>query len=340
MALEVAKGIVRLEAGTTPAEELDFRPRALVLWWCRERSAGCAGGIGFATDGGGDASTAWVADDALAPGVLSRWGAEAPLLFHDDPRTPDASFRGHVRFADRGFSVECDREPEHPWLVHYLALGGSDVHSAAVRSLVLDSTGTRAVTGLGFTPGFVLAAVGAGSMAGRAAIGSRGWVRRGRSAEQPGGRRVRLAGRRRRNDCARSSMHRRNRRASRCRSVRRDRSPQPARLVRPRRVHARDHALDLRASARGPRARRGQLHGRPGHCVVAKLRRSASSLPEHSSSAPASTQRRTRATSDACAWAASRAISAPAASRGPPAGAAPGRPSHARVPPPKPSSRS
>jgi hypothetical protein len=166
MALEVAKGILRVAQGSTPAEELNFRPRALVLWWCRERGGGCAGGIGFATDGGGDASTAWAADDALAPGVLSRLGAETPLLLHGDPRTPDVSSRGRVRFADRGFSVECDHHPEHQWLVHYLALGGSDLHRASVRDLMLDSTGRRAVTGLGFEPAVVLAAVGAGSKAG------------------------------------------------------------------------------------------------------------------------------------------------------------------------------
>lgn len=166
MSLEVAKGIVRLESGTTPTEELGFRPHALVLWWCRERSSGCAGGIGFATDGAGEASTAWVANDVLAPGVFSRWGAEAPVLFHEDPRTPDVSSRAHVRFGNLGFHLECDRRPERPWLVHYLALGGSDLQSAAVRSLVLDGTGTYAVTGLGFTPSIVLAAVGAGSTAG------------------------------------------------------------------------------------------------------------------------------------------------------------------------------
>ena len=166
MALEVTKGVLRLAPGTTPAAELTFRPRALVLWWCRERTEGCAGGIGFATDGGGEASTAWAADDGLAPGVLSHLGAQAPLLLHSDPQTPDASARGRVRFADRGFSVECDHHPEHPWLVHYLALGGSDARRAAVRDLVLDSTGTCAVTGLGFEPGVVLAAVGAGSIAG------------------------------------------------------------------------------------------------------------------------------------------------------------------------------
>jgi hypothetical protein len=166
MALEVAKGILRVARDVTPAAELNFRPRALVLWWCRERSGGCAGGIGFATEGGGDASTAWAADDALAPGVLSRWGAETPLLLHGDPQTPDVSSRGRIRFGDRGFSVECDHHPEHSWLVHYLALGGADVHRAAVRDLALESTGTRAVTGLGFEPGLVLAAVGAGSKAG------------------------------------------------------------------------------------------------------------------------------------------------------------------------------
>ncbi len=166
MALEAAKGILRLAPGSAPSEELNFAPLALVLWWCREGSGGCAGGVGFATDGGGDASTAWAADDALAPGVLRNWGAEAPLLLHGDPQRPELSSRGRVRFAARGFSVECDREPEHPWLVHYLALGGSDLRRAAVRDLVLDSTGTRAVTGLGFEPGVVLAAVGAGARAG------------------------------------------------------------------------------------------------------------------------------------------------------------------------------
>jgi hypothetical protein len=166
MGLEVAKGIVRLEAGMIPVEELHFRPRALVLWWCREQSVGCIGGIGFATEGGGAASTAWAADDPLARGALSRCGAEAPLLFHDDPRTPDASPRGHVRFAGHRFSIEYDREPKHPWLVHYLALGGSDVRSAAVRSLVLDGTGIRDVSGLGFAPSVLLAAVGAGSTTG------------------------------------------------------------------------------------------------------------------------------------------------------------------------------
>lgn len=166
MALEVSKGIVRIEAGISPVEELGFRPHALVLWWCREPSAGCAGGIGFATDGGGAASAAWAADDDLAPAALNRVGADAPLLFHEDPGAPDASFEGHVRFAKHGFFLEYEREPEHTWAVHYLAFGGSDVHGAAVRSFVLDRTGTRTVAGLGFTPGVVLAAVGAGSTAG------------------------------------------------------------------------------------------------------------------------------------------------------------------------------
>ena len=166
MTLEVAKGIVGLEGGTIPGEQLGFRPRALVLWWCREQPAGCTGGIGFAADGAGEASTAWVADDALAPGVLSHWGAETAVLFYEDPRIPDAAARGRIRYADRGFSVECDRELEHPWLIHYLAVGGSDVHGAAVRSLVLNGTGGRAVTGLGFAPDIVLATAGAGSTAG------------------------------------------------------------------------------------------------------------------------------------------------------------------------------
>jgi hypothetical protein len=85
------------------------------------------------------------------------------VLLLENPETPSLCSRGHIRFTDRGFSVECDRASEHPWLVHYLALGGSDLHRAAVRDFVLSNTGTYAATGLGFEPGVVLAAVGAGS---------------------------------------------------------------------------------------------------------------------------------------------------------------------------------
>jgi hypothetical protein len=168
MALEVAQGILRVARGAVPAGELSFRPRALVLWWCREQSAGCAGGIGFATDGAGGASTAWAADDMLAPGVFNRRAADSPLLLHGDPRNPAAADHGDVRFAEHGFSVEWEQEPEEAWLVHYLALGdseGSELPRAAVRSLLLDAPGQRVVSGIGFTPDVVLAALG-GSLPG------------------------------------------------------------------------------------------------------------------------------------------------------------------------------
>lgn len=163
MSLDVAKGIVRLDAHAPEAEDLAFQPHALVVWWCRDPPAGCTGGIGFATDGEGEACTAWAADDALAPGVLSRLGSETALLFCDDPRAPDAPIRGRIHFTNRGFSIQCDRTPDRAWLVHYLALGGSDVRGAAVRSLVLGDEGVSAVASVGFAPGLVLATAGAGS---------------------------------------------------------------------------------------------------------------------------------------------------------------------------------
>ena len=167
MGLEVAKGIVRLDTHVPVAEDLAFRPRALVVWWSREPPAGCTGGIGFATDGEGEACAAWAADDALAPGVLSRLGSETALLLCGDPRAAEAPIRGRIHFTGRGFSVQCERSPGRAWLVHYLALGGSDVRGAAVRSLMLDRPGVSAVSGLGFAPGLVLATAGPGSSAGK-----------------------------------------------------------------------------------------------------------------------------------------------------------------------------
>lgn len=171
MSFEVAKGIVRLSAATTPVERLGFRPRAVVLWWCCDPPAGCRGGIGFATDGGGEAATGWIADDALNPGVLSRVGADTAVLLYESPSDPDSAPRGRIRFVDQGFSFECDRTPQDPWLVHYFAVGGSDVRGAAVRSLMLDDSGTRSVTGLNFAPGIVVAVAGGGAAAGAARAG-------------------------------------------------------------------------------------------------------------------------------------------------------------------------
>jgi hypothetical protein len=165
MAVQVAKGIVQLKAATA-ARRLGFRPQALVLWWCREPPAGCTGGIGFGAGAGGEASVAWVADDALNSGAPSQLGADTALLLYEDPSDPDSTARGHVHFDDHGFSFDFDREAKHEWLVHYFAVGGSGVPGAAVRCLTLDDTGRRSITGLEFEPGIVLATAGAGSMEG------------------------------------------------------------------------------------------------------------------------------------------------------------------------------
>jgi hypothetical protein len=162
MSLEVAKGIVRLDTHVPAPVDLAFQPHALVVWWCREPPAGCTGGIGFATDGQGEACSAWAAEDAVAPGVLRRLESQTALLFCDDPRASDAPIQGRIQFTDRGFLVQCDRPPNCAWVVHYLALGGSDVRGAAVRSMVLDGTGVSAVESLGFAPRLVLATAAAG----------------------------------------------------------------------------------------------------------------------------------------------------------------------------------
>jgi hypothetical protein len=98
--------------------------------------------------------------------VLTRVGVDEALFLYETPSDPDSAPRGRIRFADHGFSVECDRAPRHPWLIHYFAVGGSDVEGGAVRSVTLDGSGRRSIGGLGFAPGIVLATTGAGAAAG------------------------------------------------------------------------------------------------------------------------------------------------------------------------------
>jgi hypothetical protein len=124
--LTAAKGVVVVDGATSRAET-GFEPRAVVLWWTRQREPGVvsgnAGGIGFYADGAA-ASVAWAAAEATAPTATARRAAEAAVL-GIDAVTGEAGLRAQLVCDAAGFSLETVPPPVEPWTVHYLAVGGA-----------------------------------------------------------------------------------------------------------------------------------------------------------------------------------------------------------------------
>jgi hypothetical protein len=177
MTMEAAKGLLRLNGSASQpkglhAESLGFRPRALLLWWSLQAEPGTApgnrGGIGVAADGGEQAAVAWTAADGSLAGGLGMFSGDDAFLGVDDPSDSSAGLRGRVSWLPDGFSLERAAGAGTAWHVHYLALGGSDLHGAAVRRFELAESGLQRVTGVGFAPDFLVFIPAAGS-AGRIA---------------------------------------------------------------------------------------------------------------------------------------------------------------------------
>jgi hypothetical protein len=175
---EAAKGVLPIVARAARSgrhvEELPFRPRALVLWWSRQKELGLAsgnrGGIGIAVDGSEQACSAWAADAAV-PTTLTRLAGDTALVGMGDPTEPRAALRGVVSYSGAGFALDWSALADGVWHVHYLALGGSELHGATVGKLPLNRPAVTPVTRLGFSPEFLLFLAGAGEASAEPIVG-------------------------------------------------------------------------------------------------------------------------------------------------------------------------
>jgi hypothetical protein len=161
--LSASKGALHARP-SGPSEErvggLGFRPCALLLWWSAQADWGSApgnrGGVGLAA-GSGQSAIAWASDDGAESIRASRWLEDVAILGFEAASADGPDVRGQIgAFDEDGFVVNWHTRPRTPWLVHYLALGGSDLREAAVCRFAAAQTGLQRVDGLKFEPDFVL----------------------------------------------------------------------------------------------------------------------------------------------------------------------------------------
>jgi hypothetical protein len=87
----------------------------------------------------------------------SRWLDDVAIAGFEAAGAQAPGVRGQIAaFDDDGFVVKWLTRPRTPWLVHYLALGGSDLDEAAAHRFAVAEEGPQRVRGLTFEPDFVL----------------------------------------------------------------------------------------------------------------------------------------------------------------------------------------
>lgn len=170
MALEVYKGSFTAEVntGSKAYTGLPFQPKAMLFWLTKQTAAGYAAGrflsFGF-SDGTNDRMIALIGNDATTVAAdLSARTQKAAVLAGISYATSLVTTQLQAElttFDASGFTLNyIITDAAQNFLVHYLALGGSDITNSYVGTILspAGSTGVVNHTGFGFQPEMVLVA--------------------------------------------------------------------------------------------------------------------------------------------------------------------------------------
>lgn len=141
---------------------LGFQPKAIIFWTTAGATPGtvaasCAGGIGFCTAVGAEFGIGWFSEDGVADSNCSRTHAAACV--NVPAATETVLMRATLAsFDPDGFTLNWSTAPGASRLIHFLALGGSDLTNAAVKEWAIPTAtdAAYAVTGVGFKPDCVI----------------------------------------------------------------------------------------------------------------------------------------------------------------------------------------
>ncbi len=142
---------------------LSFQPKAVMFFWTRQTTAETFNpeiqtGYGFATGPANERSIALASQDGIDPGNVGRgqWQSSSIVLFSD--ATPTVAAQAELTSLDPdGFTLNWTLNEARADIIHFVALGGSDITNAKVDSFIkATGTGNLGVTGVGFKPDFVM----------------------------------------------------------------------------------------------------------------------------------------------------------------------------------------
>lgn len=163
MALSVFKGTITAPAstGSQPYTGIGFQPKAILFFGTRQTATGYATGMGImfgfaGTSTQGVASTS--SGDNVSPTNPARATDTSVCIQSVAPGTASVDLQASLTsFDSDGFTLNWSVVSGGQFIVHYIALGGSDITGAFCGSgQAKTTTGTKAFTGVGFQPDFLL----------------------------------------------------------------------------------------------------------------------------------------------------------------------------------------
>jgi hypothetical protein len=158
MAFEVKKGsfACNTSTGNQVITGVGFQPKALILWTALMTAEGFAaenrGAIGMAVSTSSRRYTAWACNDAVGISDTSLRVDNLLIGLLSSSGVVDAA-ADLVSFDSGGFTMNWSDAPGSAWIMHYLALGGSDLTNVFIKTFnTPTASGSVPYTGVGFLP--------------------------------------------------------------------------------------------------------------------------------------------------------------------------------------------
>lgn len=168
MGLSVKQGTIAAKTGTTGSQAttgVGFQPKLVFFFATAQTAAGFAddgsGSFGAATSATEERCIAYSSDDNVSTSDTARRQTQGVITILGAPATPTILAEADMTSLDAdGFTLNWSTvHATDAYLIHYLALGGSDISNAKVGAFTLPNAAppqTVAVTGVGFQPDCVL----------------------------------------------------------------------------------------------------------------------------------------------------------------------------------------
>jgi hypothetical protein len=142
-----------------------FQPKAVVFFWTRQSVEGLASGIqtgyGFASSPSNERGIAIASRDGQGTSQTARSQSQTySIIILSDTSTINVVARAEVTsFTSTGFTLNWQLNENRQDIIHYIALGGSDLTNAIAGSFTATTSpipGSQSIGGVGFKPDFLM----------------------------------------------------------------------------------------------------------------------------------------------------------------------------------------
>jgi len=162
------KGSFTKETAAAPVSQpisgLGFQPKAVIFFWTRQDAEGLLAnirsGYGFASSPSNESAIAFASNNGVAvfAAVTGRWQSLTSSILILNDGAPSLVAEAEITSFDAdGFTLDWITNEPRADIIHYVALGGSDLTNAIAGSFQKTlGPGIQTVTGVGFQPEFVM----------------------------------------------------------------------------------------------------------------------------------------------------------------------------------------